>query len=220
MIVAIHQPNYLPWLGFFHKMANCDTFVLLDNVKHSKSSFTHRNKIKMNNEAILLSVPLKNKESVINELIISNPDENLKQHFRIIENSYRKSKYWELYAPELFKIYNSNWVKLFDLNLSLINLVRKNLGINTKLLIASQLSNISGEGSERNLSICKELGANIYLSGSGARVYNDENAFKEAGIVIKYDEFVHPIYKQLGNNFIPNLSAIDFLLNCGFNLIF
>lgn len=215
MIVAIHQPNYLPWLGFFNKMANCDVFVLLDNVKHSKSSFTHRNLIKLNNQEMLLSVPLKNKESLINELIISSPEENLIKHLRIIENAYRKSKFWNDYKENIFNIYNNNWQKLLDLNLALIVFLRKSFGIQTELILASELKDITGEGSDRNLSICKKLGAEIYLSGNGAKAYNDELSFQKEGIQIKYNNFTHPVYNQLGNHFIKNLAAIDLLFNCG-----
>lgn len=215
MIVAIHQPNYLPWLGFFHKMANSDVFVLLDNVKHSKSSFTHRNKIKVNNKEFLLSVPLKNKESLINELILADPVNNLQKHWRLIQNGYSKSYHWNTYFEELKLIYNGNWNRLIDLNIALINFIKNQLGLKTKIVLASELMDISGEGSDRNLSICKTLGADVYLSGNGARSYNDEQSFYDAGIEIRYNNFVHPRYPQIGDSFIPNLATLDLLFNCG-----
>ena len=219
MIVAIHQPNYIPWLGFFHKMNSSDIFILLDNVKHSKSSYTHRNSIKSNDKELLISIPLKNKESLINELIISDPKINLTKHWRIIESNYRKAKNWKYLYQELEEIFNKDWYRLVELNNALIKLLKDKLEISTQIIIASDLENIEGEGSDRNLNICKRLNASVYLSGSGARAYNNEESFKEAEIKIQYNQFVHPEYSQLGDNFIHRLSVIDLLFNCGSNSI-
>ena len=215
MIVAIHQPNYIPWLGFFHKMANSDIFVLLDDVKHSKSSITHRNKIKAFDKELLLSVPLKNKESLINELLIHDPLLSLKKHWQAIDTNYRRAKYWEYVSDELKKIYNSEWKYLVDLNISIIKLIKNKLNIDCKILIASEIGNIEGEGSTRNLNICKILNADTYLSGTGASAYNDESSFKENNIQLAYDKFKHPVYPQIGAFFIQNLSILDLLFNCG-----
>jgi len=217
MIVAIHQPNYIPWLGFFHKMANADIFVLLDDIKHSKSSITHRNKIKTGDKELLLSVPLKNKESLINELIIHDPLSSIKKHWQVIEANYRKAKYWDYLAVELKEIYNSEWKYLVDLNITIIKLFKDKLQIDCELLIASKIENIEGDGSARNLNICKAVNADTYLSGAGARSYNDESSFINNNIQIIYDKFEHPLYPQTGTNFIQNLSTIDLLFNCGKN---
>ena len=217
MIVAIHQPNYIPWLGFFNKMANSDIFVLLDNVKHSKSSVTHRNKIKSTDKELLLSVPLKNKESLINKLIIHEPSVSLNNHWKSIESNYFKSANWNYFSEELKKIYEIKWELLVDLNIALIQLMKSKLKISCNLLIASQLGDLEGEGSLRNLNICKKLNASVYLSGEGARAYNDDFAFQKSQIEIKYNQFKHPIYPQFGKTFISNLSVIDLLFNCGEN---
>lgn len=215
MKVAIHQPNYIPWIGFFYKMANVDALVLLDNVKHSKSSLTHRNKIKSNNNELLLTIPLINKEYLINELIIYEPLIILKKHLLAIEANYSKAKYWKLLSEDIDQIYSKNWVRLVDLNIELINRIKDYLNIKCDIILASDLININGSGNERNLSICKSLNAKTYLSGLGAKIYNDEGFFKREGIDIIYTDFIHPIYPQLGNIFIPNLSVIDLLFNCG-----
>lgn len=217
MIVAIHQPNYIPWSGFFNKMANSDIFVLLDNVKHSKSSVTHRNKIKSNDNELMLSIPLKNKESLINELLIHDPSTSLKKHWNSIESNYVKSANWNFFSDELKNIYEIKWEQLVDLNISLIQLIKSKLRISCDIVIASELGHIEGEGSLRNLNICKKLNASIYLSGEGARSYNDEISFLDNQIQIKYNQFEHPIYPQLGKTFILNLSTIDILFNCGTN---
>ena len=215
MIVAIHQPNYLPWFGFFNKMMNSDVFVLLDNVKHSKRSFTHRNIIKANDKELLLSIPLINKESIINELLIFEPEVNISKHWRAIQTNYRKANNWEFLSEELESIFNKPWSKLVDLNIEIIKLVKEKLNIKTEIIIASELKGINGEGSERNMDICQSLGAKIYLSGAGAKAYNDENAFNKKNIKIVYNNFKHPTYPQIGNNFLSKTAIIDLLFNCG-----
>jgi hypothetical protein len=196
-------------------MYNADIIVLLDNVKHSKSSFTHRNRIKANDKEFLLSIPILNKESIINELLIFEPKVSVKKHWRVIETNYRRAKFWSFLAEELETLYLKDWNKLVDLNIEIIRLMSRKLGINTKILIASELPDITGEGSDRNLSISKTLNAKVYLSGNGAKAYNDEESFARNSIKIIYNSFEHPIYPQIGKNFLPNLSIIDLLFNCG-----
>lgn len=215
MIVAIHQPNYIPWAGFFHKMANSDVFVLLDNVKHSKSSVTNRNIIKSNDNELLLSIPLQNKESIIKDLILMEPSKNLRKHWNAIETNYKEAIYWNYFSDVLKDIYSNEWKRLADMNIAIIRAIKKVLNIPAEILIASELGDMNGKGSERNLNICKVLKANTYLSGLGAKNYNDHEAFSNEQIEIIYNNFQHPIYPQLGKKFIPKLSIIDLIFNCG-----
>jgi hypothetical protein len=176
---------------------------------------THRNKIKANDKELLLTMPLLNKESLINDLLIVEPDKNLKKHWAAIETNYRKTKYWNFLSHELYIFYMNKYERLVDLNIDIIKFLMGKLNISCKLIKASSLDNIIGNGSDRNLSICKTLKADVYLSGSGAKKYNDEQSFINEDIEIRYNDFKHPVYPQLGKNFIPNLSAIDMLFNCG-----
>jgi len=216
LIVAIHQPNYLPWLGFFYKMANCDVFVLLDDALHSKSSFTNRNKVKTREGIKLLSVPLSTKEAKINELIICNDQKWQSNHWNIIENSYRKAPHWEEYSAYFREILaKKSWTYLCELNIALIWLLKGILGIKTEIVTSSMLKISNHTGSERNLAICKYLGADVYLSGEGARSYNDEEAFEREGIKLDYTAFRHPVYHQLWGDFVASLSIIDLVFNEG-----
>lgn len=213
--VAIHQPNFLPWIGYFYKMANCDVFVILDDAKHSKSSPTNKNKIKTPNGIKTLSVPLSKKEVAIKEVTIFNDGQWNKQHWRIIYDSYRKAPYFEEYSPIFEKIYNAKWDYLCELNIEIIKIVKQILKIKSQIIISSELQVNLGSKSERNMNICKFLGGDVYLSGTGARKYNDEDAFLKAGIKLEYTDFKHPIYPQLWGDFVPNLSVVDLLFNCG-----
>jgi hypothetical protein len=214
-VIAIHQPNYLPWLGYFHKMLNCDTFVIADDVLLSSTSVTHRNKIKCANGPMLLSVPLAIKKVAIKDVLICNQQHWAERHFQSMQHCYARSKYWKVYREQFRDIYSKKWHKLIDLNMELIGLVRNILDIKTEMVLSSELPNLLGKKSERIIDICKKLDAGIYLSGQGARVYNDEQAFKQNGIELKYQQFVHPEYHQMWGEFVDKLSIVDLIFNCG-----
>lgn len=214
-IIAIHQPNYLPWIGYFHKMLRCDIFVYADDVLLSSTSVTHRNKIKCANGPLLLSVPLAKKKVLIKDVLISNKEKWAQKHFQSIQHCYARTRYWPLYKDRFKEIYAQRWDKLIDLNLALIALIREILEIDTMTILSSQLPNLQGRKSERILDICRKLDGDIYLSGQGAKVYNDEQAFKDHHIQLKYQQFKHPVYPQKWGAFVEKLSIIDLIFNCG-----
>jgi hypothetical protein len=219
MIAAIHQPNYLPWLGYFYKMALCDVFVLLDDVQLVRGrSFTTRNKVKTSNGAQWLTVPVteKGELKLIKDVVIAQDGKWLKKHWKTIELSYKKAPYWNNYSIYFQDVYEGRcWSALSELNITLITKIKAILGLKTKIVLSSELKGISGERSSRNLSICKHLGADTYLSGTGARNYNDEEEFRKAGVNLIYTDFKHPVYHQLWGDFTPSLSIIDLLFNEG-----
>lgn len=215
MIVAVHQPNYIPWIGFFDKMDQSHIFVILDTVQHSRKSVTHRNSIKSPSGSLLLSVPIQNKGQPINRLLIHNEDNWKANHWKSITYNYSRSKYWELYEPSFKQIYHSNWTRLYDLNLNLIYLIRTILQIETKIVIESELESTFEVGSRRIVNICKNLGATTYLSGVGAKSYNDEEDFQRNGIDLVYQRFIHPFYNQQWGSFISHLSILDMIFNHG-----
>lgn len=223
MIVAIHQPNYIPWLGYFYKMANCDIFVFLNDALHSKKYYTHRSRIKTKDGVRWLTVPLSAKEVKINELVICNDVKWQLKHWNIMETAYRKAPYWDEYSSYFKDIYDKKiiWSSLSELNYKIISIIRDLLGITTPTVESSELQIESKKGSERNLCICKQLGADIYLSGEGAKRYNDEEAFNREGINLAYTNYKYPlrfpVYHQLWGDFAPNLSIIDLLFNEGPN---
>ncbi len=215
MIVSIHQPNYLPWLGFFYKMAHSDVFVILTQVQHSTTSFTHRNKVKTRYGGRWLTVPLTNKGEMINRL---QPDQKQmwqQRHWNIIEQAYKKAPYWKEYSPILKGMYESEPSSMANFNIKLIFWLKGVLGINTPVRFDSLMNIVDVYGNQRNLEICKALNADIYLSGTGARSYNDADAFQREGINLVYSDFKHPVYTQLWGEFIYNMSVIDLLMNEG-----
>ncbi len=217
-IVAIHQPNYLPWLGFFYKIAKCNIFVLLDNVQYTKNGFINRNKIKTPQGAIWLTVDVLTKNrygQLINEVEINNSLPWGRTHEKSIAQNYSQSPYFSKYRDLFESVYDQRWGNLADLNEALIKVICEILGIkNVKFIRASEL-NVSGQSTELLVNICKAIGTDTYLSGPTGKEYMNEGLFEREGINLRYSDFKHPIYTQLWGDFIPNLSVIDLLMNEG-----
>ncbi|MDD5681498.1 MAG: WbqC family protein [Candidatus Omnitrophica bacterium] len=216
-IIAIQQPNYVPWQGFFYKIMKSDVVVLLDGVQFSKDSIINRNRIKTSTGEMWLTVPVLTKHErnqSINETRINNAVDWRRKHWNAIRQNYVKSPFFNEYASLLEDIYKNEWEKLAELNTVLIKTMAACLGLEKDFIKASAL-NAAGKSTDLLVSICKETGGNVYLSGESGKKYMDDRKFEEAGIKIKYAGFKQPVYKQLYGDFIPNLSALDLLFNCG-----
>lgn len=221
MILAVHQPQYLPWLGYFHKIAQSDAFVFFDNVQYKAREFQNRNKIRTKDGWIWLSVPVitegKGRQK-ISDVMIDNDIPWQRKHSGSLKTWYGHSKYLEQYFPFFKEVYSRTWEKLVDLNVYIIEYILKQLAIAKPIYFESSLD-IRNTGTGRITEICQKLRADTYLSGIGGREYLEEDMFKEAGIKLIYQDFHHPVYKQQFmtdvNDFIPNLSIIDILFNEG-----
>lgn len=218
MIEAGHQPNYLPWLGFFDKMLQCDVFFIDDIVQFEPQGFINRNRIKTYNGIKWLTVPIQHvgKLLPINEIKIANNAERdwANRHWLTIKCNYLRAPYWEKYSGFFEETYNRKWTMLIDLNMHLINGIMQFLKIKKSLTMASSLG-VSGKGSELVLAQCKALGTNIHLSGTGGHNYLNLQRFKEEGIEVIFQNFQHPVHPQLRGEFVPNLSAVDYLFWTG-----
>jgi len=216
MIVAGHQPNYLPWLGFFHKMKNCDVFTIEDNLQFVYREFHNRNRIKTPNGIRWLTVPIHNgrKRQPICDVKICNNIKWQRKHWLTLQSSYGRAPYWHKYEDFFRETYNKKWDRLIDLNLHLIMGIRDFLKIKTKIVFASELE-VSGKKNELILAQLKALGADTLLSGTGALDYLNFKLFKDEGIKVMIQDFKHPTYTQLWGKFVPNLSVVDFLFCTG-----
>lgn len=221
MIVTIHQPEHMPWLGFFDKVRQAELFVFLDNVQYRHKYFQNRNKIRSSNGVTWLNVPVLTegrREQLINEVEIDNRQYRWREKcWKSISLNYHKAPFLERYSSFFENLYEKEWSLLSDLNEFIIAYIIKELNLNVKLIKASELQ-VSGSGEGLILNICKELGAKTYISGvSGiaGRGGAFESEFSREGIEVVYQEFYHPIYRQLYEPFIPCMSIIDLLLNYG-----
>ena len=221
--VAIHQPNYLPWIGFFHKMAHSDIFVLFDDVQLPLGkSYTPRTMIKTGNGTLKLTIPLLKRNDLLNirDIKINNTLNWRKKHLRTIQYAYKKAKYFSDYIHLFEDVFEQEWNYLAELNSKLISIIKKTLDIKTELILSSQLDIGEADGLEKILKIVKVLNADTYFTGVGigTQRYMNEKRFNDEKIKVVYQDFVHPIYTQLWNDeFVEGLSILDLLFNCGFD---
>jgi len=219
-VAAIHQPNYLPWLGYFHKIKAADIFVLLDTVDYQSGnafSVTNRTRIKGANGAVLLTVPVSGKtvSRRIQDVRVESSTPWARKHLRSIELSYRRAPYFSPVFDVLEAVLSSPPVSLAELNSRFIVELSGYLRLNVPLVSASSLGIESVDRNQRLIEVCKKVGATTYLSGQGGRKYNDEVLFSQHGITVSYTRFAHPEYPQLHGDFVSGLSVIDAIFNCG-----
>ncbi len=217
MKITIHQPEYLPWLGFFDKVRQCELLVLLDHVPFTKNYFQNRNRIRGAEGPIWMTVPVKTKgkfNQPIREVEIDNVNPWKRKNLNTLLQNYRKTPFFDRYVPFFTDLYQKEWRFLSELNETCIRYLLEQLEINVKLIRSSTL-NIQGGKSDLVLDICKKTGADFYLSGISGKEYLNDPSFREAEIKVQYQEFHHPIYSQLHEPFIPCMSVVDLLFNHG-----
>ena len=216
--IVILQPTYLPWLGYFDLIHKADIFIIYDHVQFEKDSWQQRNKIRDKKGEILLTVPVLTKGrfgQTIKDVVIDKSKNFASSHLKSIKYCYSKSANFMIIFPELEFIYSKSHNYLLDLNLDLINLGVKMLGVKTKMLRSSNLD-VKGKKVEALIDICDKLGATDYLSPIGSKEYIEENnLFDISEINLIYQNFQHPTYKQINySDFISHLAFIDYLFNC------
>jgi hypothetical protein len=220
MIVSINQPAYLPWLGYFHRIAASDLHIVLDHVQFEKNSFTNRNKVATANGPVWLTVPVKTSGRFahlsIDTLEIDNTTNWRKRHHLTIEQNYSKCPFFRAHAPFFEGLYQREWFLLRDLCRETTEYLLKGFGITTPLRYSSQMHS-TGSKSDLVLGLCKEVNADAYLSGTLGRQYMKVEEFEAAGVCVAFQDYCHPEYRQLHAPFISHLSALDLLLNCGPN---
>lgn len=219
MIYAVHQPNYIPWIGYFHKIMNADVFVFLDNVQYTSRAFQNRNQIRSVKESFWLTVPVRHESKMkIKDVKIDNQTNWRRKHKDALQHTYKQSPFWdELDFIIDAYLYHESWIDLVNLNIYIITKILDYLGIKNKgLMRASEIGIFSEDPNQRLIEIAQEVGAKTYLSGICGRNYMDLDQFDKANIQVTFQQFKHPVYKQLrGKDFIPNMSILDLLYSCG-----
>lgn len=215
-IVAIHQPQYLPWLPWFAKAAVSDIFVYLDNVQYQKNGVQNRNQIKSASGPLWLTVPVRASLDMEIRSVPVDGNHWVAKHQKSLLMNYAKAPFAHLLKEEIFPILAKEWANLADLNIALTEWIFTYLDVQTRRIRASELQ-AAGNKQGLVINLCKELGASQYLSGEGASAYQNEVDFKAQGIELRYFHFESPEYPQqypkLG--FVSGLSIIDLLLNVG-----
>lgn len=216
MKVAIHQPQYLAWLGYFDKMDQADTFVVLDDAQFKKNEWQNRNRIKTASGWQWLTVPvLQRFPQHISDVRINPAAPWARKHLGALSANYAGTPAFEDHRPFFEALYRREWALLVDLSLAVLGYLADALGIRTERVLASTLGLPKREGTDRLVAICRAVGARTYLSGPGGRDYLDLRRFEDAGIGVDFQEFRTPVYPQRFGAFEPDLSVVDLLFNCG-----
>ena len=218
MIVTIHQPEHMPWLGFCHKATQADVLVLLDSVQFRKNYFQNRNRILSPAGPAWLTVPVLlrgHTERTIAETLVHDGIPWARKWWLSLYHAYRAAPFFAAHAPFFEDVAARPWQRLADLNETIIRYLFDALEIRCELLRASALP-VAGARSALLLDICRHLGATTYLAGRHGRDYLDGALFEAAGIAVRDHAFEHPTYPQVrGDAFVPNLSVVDLLFQCG-----
>jgi len=217
MIVSIHQPNHLPYLGFFDKVRRSDLFIVHDDCQFAFRDWQHRNKIRIYSGWKWLTVPVVKELRPINEIKIKNDrpgnrEHWAKAHLRDIEANYAGAPFFESYGDELRRIYGGRYERLVELNMRLIRFLLKAFDIQTEMAFASEFG-FSSKGTEKIIELVNAVGGDVYLSGAGGRNYLELGRIKDFKVV--FQDFKHPVYPQRWPGFEPNMAAIDALFNVG-----
>jgi hypothetical protein len=215
MRVFVHQPEYIPWLGFFDKLARCDTYVIYDDAQYQHGGFHNRNRIRTPQGWEWLTVPIMHGHpQTIKDVKIADHQWKNRQIDKITL-CYDRTPYFKEYFPILKEAITQNHELLINLNLHLIKVITEVLKIKVPMLRSSEFPYDGEEKTEKLVSMCKFLGADAYLCGSGGKAYVNEALFAEAKIKVQYHSYMHPIYRQRFEGFQPNMSIIDLLFNVG-----
>jgi hypothetical protein len=218
MIVSVNQPAYLPWLGYFHRIAISDAHIVLDAVQFEKNGFTNRNKVRTHEGWCWLSVPVKTagrfQELPISGLEIANEKAWAAKHWATLRFNYSKAPFFDQHARFFETVYARQWHKLSDLAREITEYLLSAFNIGTKLRLSSDMK-VFGKKDELVLNLCRQLGATVYLSGQLGKNYLREELFREQGITVRYHNYQHPTYRQVYPGFEPYTAAIDLLFNTG-----
>jgi len=218
MIVACQQPYFLPWPGLFAKAMRADLLVLLDHVQFPLgSSWVSRNRIKTKDGQLWLSVPVLRKDrtfQTIQQVEIFNERGWSKKFSQRLAYAYQHAPYFEDHRPFFDHTFQSHWTHLVKLNLSILEYLRETLALRTPFQLSSALG-ITSTGTQMLVELCRKTKADTYLSSRAGHKYIDESMLRRAGIETRYVRYKPPAYPQLWGPFLPNLSVIDLLFNCG-----
>ena len=216
MIVSIHQPQYLPWLGYFDKIDRADVFVLLDTVQYKKNEWQNRNRIKTARGAQWLTVPVTyHYPQLICEVGVNSRERWQHRQQQALVTNYRKAPHWGCLEGFFEEIFSRPWETISELNIHVVKRLAAILGIETPIHVASGLGSFPEDPDERLIALTKHFGAGTYLAGNGGQGYMDMKKYEQAGVEVLFQDYRHPRYNQLFGEFVSNMSVIDLIYNHG-----
>lgn len=219
MTVVIHQPDFLPWIGFFHRLLKADLYVALDHaqfVSGTSRSWTHRDRVKTPTGPRWLSLSVRKAPlgTPIRDTLLAPDGAWREANLNLLRESYRAAPYFSDIFPRIEALYGVRHQRLVEMTLASIDLLAELLDVRIERKLSSNLDPC-GSSNEMLVDLLLKCRAERYLSGQGARAYFDPAPYARAGIQVEWQDFAHPVYPQLHGEFVPMLSAIDMLFNCG-----
>jgi hypothetical protein len=215
LTVCIHQPDFAPYLGFFHRLLLADHFVLLDDAQFIKGGWHNRDRIKGKNGPVWLTLSINKKfPQQINEAALSDNPQWIEDNLNLLRDCYRNSPCFEEVFSRIEAIYRGKNRRMVDLNVAILELALEYFEITIPMTYASQYA-VTAKSNARLITLVQSVGGDNYLTGTGSRNYLDEALFEEAGIKVQWQQFKHPVYPQLNGEFEPMLSCLDLIFNCG-----
>ncbi len=216
MKLAAHQPQYLPWLGYFDKIDRVDQFVLLDTVQYKKNEWQNRNRIRTAQGWQWLTVPVHHRHPMrISEVRLDDTSPWRRKHKEALRQTYGRAPHAAAVMGPICDLIDLPTDSLAQLNAASVRCLAALLGLRTPIVLASSLEGIPEGPDARLIELCRRLHCSTYLAGAGGQAYMDPAAWQKAGIQVEFQEFSHPVYDQGQPGFEPRMSAVDLLMRCG-----
>lgn len=217
--IAIIQPFYLPWKGYFDIIHDVDEFILYDNVKYTERSWINRNQIKTPNGVNWISIPIKTAGRYQQQIKDAEVVNNLwvDKHRETLRRMYVNTPYWNKYCKQFNDLYDELYDEKYisKINEKFLFIICEILGITTQITHSSDYQLTEGK-TEKLIELCKQSDAKRYISGSLAKNYIDEQKFIEAKIELVWKNYDgYPEYSQLYNGFVHGVSIVDLIFNMG-----
>jgi WbqC-like protein family len=220
-LVAIHQPNFLPWLGFFDKLARADVFVLLDSVQFprtSKGTWINRVKLLVGGKPSWATVPIVRAEGSVLPVAHVRIDDSQpwrRKLLRTIEHNYARAPAFPEVFPLVEELLSTAAEPIADFNERNLRRLAAELGLDTGNLVRSSELPAAGQSTDLLIELTLAAGGSAYLFGGDAYRYQDNEKFAERGVELVEQRFEHPTYAQSVEPFVPGLSIVDALMSCG-----
>jgi hypothetical protein len=214
--LAAHQPQYLPWLGYFDKIARVDLFVLLDTVQYKKNEWQNRNRIRTERGWQWLTVPVHYRfPMTLRQVTVDETAPWRRKHREALRTHYGRAPHRDAVLPAIETLLERAYPSLADLNTQTVRVLAGLLGLRTPIVLASTLAGLPDGADDRLIALCHRYGCSRYLAGAGGQAYMDLEAWRRAGVGVDFQEFSVPAHSQVYPGWEPNLSAIDWLMNRG-----
>ena len=221
-LVAIHQPTFLPWLGWWDKLVRADVLVLLDDVQFSKKGGTWMNRVRMliGGEPRWVTMPVDRAYAgtrTVREMRIDESKPWRKKMLATIHGSYARAPFAAEVLPVVEEALGPGTDRVAELNEAAIRLFADRLGFDTSKLVHQSEFGVSADGTQLLIELCRAVGGDTYLSGDGSEGYLENDAFAAAEVGLRFQEFTPPRYPQPAREYVPGLSVVDALMSCGWS---